>query len=195
MGAEIALHMASYNPQIKVCVSINGQSTYFWPISNARYKGRDIIVKRIDFNDVIITKEGLITQKLYSRINLTDNIPIERSQAQIILIHGCDDQTYHYSHALHLAYRIRKYGHGDYVVKLYPGAGHILCPPYTPLGRSTYNPFMGCPVVFGGHVRLHAVAQQSSWQDIINILSQNFENNYIRIGRIDSMKPKLVSKI
>ena len=132
---------------------------------------------------------------MHSRINHTDHIPIERSQAQILLIHGCDDQAYHYRHALYLADRIRKNGHDNYVVKLYPGAGHILCPPYIPLCRSAYNPFMGCPVVFGGDVRLHAVAQQSSWQDIIDILNQTFENNYIRIGRSDSLRHKLVSKI
>ena len=194
MGAEIALHMTSYNPQIKVCVSINGQSTYLWVASKARYKGKDIRAEP-SFNDAIISQEGIITRKLHSRIDLADRIPVERSQAKFLLIHGCDDQTYHYSHALYLANRIRMFGNGKCVVKLYPGAGHILYPPYTPLCLSAYNPFLGCPIVFGGDVRQHAVAQQNSWQCILNVLNQNFENNYTRIGRKNSSRHNFGSKI
>ena len=46
-----------------------------------------------------------------------------------------------------------------------------------------YNDRMGCPIVFGGEVRLHAIAQQHAWEYILDLLRENFQNDCTRIGR------------
>ena len=197
-GADVALHMACYNPQIKVCISINSQSTYTWVACKAMYKGKCISAEPPNCDEAIMSAEGISMHGIYSGKHMGDPIPVEKSQAHFLLIHSCDDQTYHYSHALHLADRLRQArGNNDdkCEVHVYPGAGHILFPPYVPLCRSGYNPFMGCPVLYGGDDRLHAVAQQNAWQCILDFLSRHFDTNYKRIGRTDSENHKLVSKI
>ena len=54
-----------------------------------------------------MTAEGIKTHRIYSGKNSGDPIPVEKSQAHFLLVHGCDDQTYHYSHTFRLADRLK----------------------------------------------------------------------------------------
>ena len=183
-GAEIALHIASYNLRIKVCVSINGYHFYY--SGHCFYKGAIIKAPFLDKKKIIYTAEGAMCGEAFQDLGDADLIPLQNSQAHFLLLQGKDDMVVPYDHVLELADRIWKSGNKNCVVKIYPGAGHMLDPPFTPLCRSVYHKWRGEPILCGGDVRLHATAQQSSWTEILKFLYQHFHNNYKRIGRIPS---------
>ena len=185
-GAEIGLHMTSYNPRIKVCISINGYSFYF--SGHYFYKGALINAHFNDRKKNIYTAEGVIYREANLDIGDADLIPVQNSKAHFLLLQGKDDMAFHYHQGLELADRILKSGNKNCVLKIYPGAGHLLEPPFTPLWRSVYFKRQRELALFGGDVRLHAIAQQSSWTEILKFLNKHFHNSYKRIGRIPSSK-------
>ena len=178
-GAELALHMASYNPRIKVCISVCGPTAYIF--SGVRYNGKVLDSNTLEFYRSVITPEGIRLRFDVSDTTQTQLIPIEKSNAHFLLIHGCDDDVIHVNHTWNLADRIHKSGNNKCILCIYPGAGHYMGPPYTPLCSSIRS--YSRVVLFGGDTRLHAIAKQKSWKAILECLSFHFENSYKRVGR------------
>uniref|UniRef100_A0A3B5A8F2 Uncharacterized protein n=1 Tax=Stegastes partitus TaxID=144197 RepID=A0A3B5A8F2_9TELE len=54
---------------------------------------------------------------------------------------------------------------------LYPGAGHLIEPPFSPHFRVTN--FMTMVMLWGGHTKPHADAQEDSWRKILSFLQQH----------------------
>ena len=189
-GAEIALHMASYNHKIKACVSINAFSVYF--NGHNTYKGRDLKVFTPTLDDFTITdKEAVfIKETLNLKKYLTYAVPVDRSKASFFILHSTDDLLCDPNQSLKIAKKILKSGNHNCMLKLYPGAGHSLDPPFTPLCRTVYHPKYQLALVYGGERRLHAKAQQQAWRDILEYFSESFGNStgYKRLGRLPMSK-------
>lgn len=60
---------------------------------------------------------------------------------------------------------------------IYPGAGHLIEPPYAPLCRASYMSSFGMALVWGGKPKEHAYAQKDSWDRIINFLKTTLIDN------------------
>uniref|UniRef100_A0A8C7XSY5 Acyl-coenzyme A thioesterase 4-like n=1 Tax=Oryzias sinensis TaxID=183150 RepID=A0A8C7XSY5_9TELE len=56
----------------------------------------------------------------------------------------------------------------------YPGAGHLIEPPYSPMSRATFI-FFSCSVmtVWGGHPAPHAAAQEDAWKKMLEFMELN----------------------
>ena len=91
-----------------------------------------------------------------------------------------DDESVYGHTALETAQLIRKSGNTKCLVKIYPGAGHLLEPPYTPLCRSVYHGVMDQYVVYGGEARLHAAAQEDMWRSLLQFFKSTFCVNEIK---------------
>ncbi|KAJ8245652.1 hypothetical protein GJAV_G00273020 [Gymnothorax javanicus] len=59
----------------------------------------------------------------------------------------------------------------------YPGAGHLIEPPYTPHARSSVFSFFGgsdkVVILWGGEVSAHSRAQEDSWCKILAFLQEH----------------------
>ena len=188
-GAEIALHMTSHNPDIKACVSINGSP--FHCFGEHTYRGQ--LVKVQDFGGnalekVIETEEGMIFKHAHvANRDQCDTIPVHQARDASFLIINCADDESVYGHtALETAQLIRKSGNTKCLVKIYPGAGHLLEPPYTPLCRSVYHGVLDHYVAYGGEPRLHAAAQEDMWRSLLQFFKSTFCVRFTRVGRTPS---------
>ena len=50
----------------------------------------------------------------------------------------------------------------------YPGAGHLLEPPYSPFCEASYHPMAGIALLWGGNAKDHCAAQVQSWNKILH---------------------------
>ncbi|XP_006111136.1 bile acid-CoA:amino acid N-acyltransferase [Pelodiscus sinensis] len=173
-GAEIALAMATFLPQITATVCINGTNA----MHGTALRYRHLYVSPIPyrFECVQITALGLLS--LYSVIGDTQAeanqgslIPVEKALGQILFVVGESDQNYNSkAFAEEAMERMGQHGRKNCTLLSYPGAGHLIEPPGSPFCSCSWNPFFSLPLMWGGEAHAHAAAQEHSWREIQKFL-------------------------
>ncbi|KAM5192298.1 acyl-coenzyme A amino acid N-acyltransferase 1-like isoform 1-T3 [Mantella aurantiaca] len=174
-GAELALAMASYLPQIAAAVCINGSVA----VTHGTLCYGDLILPGIPFlrERMLFTHSGNnIMLRLHRDLSEPENrasiLPVEKAKGPILFLVGEDDQSYESLHYARISSaRAAKHGKMDVYIKSFPGAGHLLEPPCSPF----------CPVsatspitlMWGGELIQHCQAQEISWSNIQDFFSKN----------------------
>ena len=106
--------------------------------------------------------------------------PVENLSCPLLLVYGTHDLNVNATFSVNLIRdRLRKQGKENlYSVLRYPGAGHLIEPPYTPHSYATYAKRAGAVsgdhhIVWGGETKCHARAQEGAWPEIIGFLRDN----------------------
>ncbi|XP_012579845.1 PREDICTED: acyl-coenzyme A thioesterase 1-like [Condylura cristata] len=173
-GAELAVSMASFLPNIGAVVSINGC------ISNtatALTCGR-VILPGLPFNldKISVTESGVydVKEALEDPLNPAyqeSRIPLEKASAHFLFIVGEDDKHWKSSvYAAIAAKHLTEHGKTNFTLLNYPNAGHRIDPPYSPFFSAALDTILGLPVLGGGQLKAHAVAQIESWKKILEFL-------------------------
>ncbi|XP_077910045.1 acyl-coenzyme A thioesterase 2, mitochondrial-like [Halichoerus grypus] len=173
-GAELAFSMASFLPNIAAVVSINGC------ISNtttALTCGR-FILPGLPFNlDKISAMDSGVYDVKEALADPLDpayresRIPLEKANAHFLVIVGEDDRHWKSSVYADLAVKhLTEHGKTDFTLLSYPNAGHRIDAPYSPFFSVSLDPVLGVPVLGGGQLKAHAVAQIESWKKILEFL-------------------------
>ncbi|XP_029807287.1 LOW QUALITY PROTEIN: acyl-coenzyme A thioesterase 1-like [Suricata suricatta] len=167
-GAELAFSMASFLPNIAAVVSINGC------ISNtttALTCGR-LILPGLPFN---LDKISAMDSGVYDiKEALGDPLdqptgkvefPLEKASAHFLFVVGEDDRHWKSSVYADTAVKhLTEHGKTNFTLLSYPNAGHRIDPPYSPFFSVCLHPVLGVPVLGGGQLKAHAVAQMESWK-------------------------------
>ncbi|XP_077139178.1 acyl-coenzyme A amino acid N-acyltransferase 1-like [Ranitomeya variabilis] len=176
-GAEIALAMASFLPQVAATVCINGSNA----VNGNNLVYGDHFIKPIPFK----TEKLLSTDCWsYNFTNVMDDprkpefqdsiIPLEKARGPILFLVGNKDQHCNgLFFATEAKSRAEKYGKKDVYVQCYPGAGHLLEPPgspFCPLSKGHYFPVA---LTWGGELLPHCRAQETSWKEMQEFLQKN----------------------
>eukprot|EP00058_Branchiostoma_floridae_P025162 XP_002610652.1 hypothetical protein BRAFLDRAFT_117893 [Branchiostoma floridae] len=66
--------------------------------------------------------------------------------------------------------RMEAHGKTNHQLLAYPGAGHLLEPPYMPHCKISFHPIPGAEVDWGGETRAHCAAQEDLWPRMIAFL-------------------------
>lgn len=176
-GAEIALAMACYLKQVTATVCINGPTTTIdFPL---RY--RDLVVtpiqhaperSQVHVSGALSTRHTTdhVQDKLYSQ----NILPVENAQGKILFIVGesdeCLDSKLHAQRAMD---QLQRHGKSSGRMLAYPGAGHLIEPPYSPFCFMSWHSVMGQPMCWGGDPMAHAAAQEHSWKEIQKFFRQH----------------------
>lgn len=169
-GAEIALAMACFLKQVAATVCINGANAiYEFPL---RYK--DLVVtpvpsflERVQFDVSGATRLRHYKGDTRDERNQKHVLPIEKAQGQILFIVGESDESLNSrEYAEQALDRLRSHGKNNGRMLAYPGAGHLIEPPYTPLCYASPQPNMSSHLLWGGDTVAHAAAQEHSWGEI-----------------------------
>ncbi|KAK2496443.1 hypothetical protein MC885_013282 [Smutsia gigantea] len=175
-GAEIGLAMACFLKQVVATICINGSNAIFeFPL-----KYKDMVIRPIcSFLERIqIDVLGLVrvlhhTGDPRDEQNQQSLLPIEKAQGSILFIVGENDECIksreYAEQALH---RLWSHGRNNGRVLAYPGAGHLIEPPYGPLCYASRNntPW---PILWGGDPPAHSAAQEHSWEEIQKFFRQH----------------------
>jgi dienelactone hydrolase len=103
-------------------------------------------------------------------------IPVEKTQAPILLISGEDDQMWPSSlFSERVMARLKAQGFTyPYEHHSYPGAGHMIVGGYMPLAPNHgIHPVDGNDYAYGGKPRDQAFANADSWRQILRFLEEN----------------------
>ncbi|XP_069482140.1 acyl-coenzyme A amino acid N-acyltransferase 1-like [Ambystoma mexicanum] len=181
-GGEIALAMAVYLKQVAATVSLNGATS----ITGIPLRYGDVYIPGLPFSteEFSITDSGPKTlQNVIGDHRAPEYeqcaIPLERAKAPILFIVGENDSTGKSKMFVDYAVaRMRKHNNLNFQVLVYPGAGHLIEPPGSPFCAMSYLSSFAVPVIWGGELRGHCMAQDQSWQEILHFLQKHLAIRY-----------------
>ncbi|KAK2166643.1 hypothetical protein LSH36_37g11018 [Paralvinella palmiformis] len=169
-GGELALLISSLCHQIRACVEINGMDMV--TLVGCTYKGETFPCFFADVEHIRETNEGLFMRDVYSHVTPEEykkcSIPVERGQCDYLLIHSGDDQSMTPIATERIPKRLEHNHKSNYGVLMYPEAGHLIEPPYSPHFYSTYHSLFNNLTVWGGTGKVHNRAQQDAWREVLH---------------------------
>uniref|UniRef100_A0A8C0ECG8 BAAT/Acyl-CoA thioester hydrolase C-terminal domain-containing protein n=1 Tax=Bubo bubo TaxID=30461 RepID=A0A8C0ECG8_BUBBB len=173
-GAELALSMITFLPEVVAAVCISGCSSN--TVADLHYGEMTLPGLRFDMNKVSVSDAGVfdIFEALDDPMNPANSpctIPIEKAEGHFLLVVGEDDRMWKSSLYAELVIgRLRQHGKENFKLLSYPGAGHRIDPPSTPFCQVAMDRVLGVPVLGGGESKAHAHAQEHSWRKIQEFL-------------------------
>ncbi|XP_044512943.1 bile acid-CoA:amino acid N-acyltransferase-like [Gracilinanus agilis] len=182
-GAQIGMSMATFLKQVAATVCING---FFFATGIAIKYKNEIIYSLAEFPERLRTNELGLLEFCFSVGNPQEEankhafLPVERAQGHILFIVGEKDHIFHSkSYAEQAMEQLRRHGKSNGTLISYPGAGHLIEPPYSPLCVASWNPFISKPIWWGGEPIPHAEAQEHSWKEILKFLRRHLTSTSI----------------
>ncbi|KAL7888416.1 hypothetical protein AOLI_G00033900 [Acnodon oligacanthus] len=179
-SGEIALAMASFLPNVKATVLLNGSiANVIFPL---HYK--DIIFPPLTahLERITVTKSGIldirdVLEDPMVKENRASVIPIERASCNFLFVVSEDDRNWNSTYYAEQACNILKeHGKTNYEVVSYPKAGHFLEVPYMPHHPSGIHPAVNQVVAFGGETKVHADAQVDTWGRVQAFFRKHLES-------------------
>lgn len=176
IGAEIGLSMAINLKQITATVLINGPT---FVTSNPHvYRGQVNPPTPCNEEFVVTNTFGLIEfYRAYQETADKDSkycFPIEKAHGHFLFVVGEDDKNLNSKvHANQATRQLMECGKKNWTLLSYPGAGHLIEPPYSPLCPASRMPYVMASVHWGGEIIPHAAAQEHSWKEIQKFLKQH----------------------
>ncbi|KAM4666564.1 dynein axonemal light chain 1 isoform 2-T2 [Amazona ochrocephala] len=146
-GAELALSMITFLPEVVAAVCISGCSSN--TVADLHYGEMTLPGLRFDMNKVSVSDNGIfdIFEALDDPTNPANSpctIPIEKAEGHFLLVVGEDDRMWKSSLYAELAIgRLRQHGKENFELLSYPGAGHRIDPPSTPFCQAKATTIRG----------------------------------------------------
>ncbi|KAM4666735.1 acyl-coenzyme A amino acid N-acyltransferase 1-like isoform 1-T1 [Amazona ochrocephala] len=172
-GAEVALAMASFLPLVVATVWING--TAFLHGNPLVY--RDLCIPAIPYGveRLLITEMGALDNSAVFNdprhpMSRSSAIPVERIKGKVLFVVGEADRSLNSKLFARLAMARMPPEQGR--ILSYPGAGHLIEPPCSPLCSISCIRGSPRPLLWGGEAKAHARAQEHSWKEIIRFLER-----------------------
>ncbi|XP_066488239.1 acyl-coenzyme A thioesterase 1-like [Tiliqua scincoides] len=176
-GSDIALALASFWPGVRAAVSISGSGVNaFIPL---RVKGVTIPAHPYNLDKIKISSVAGsmdISEMMddpQDPATWESCIPVEKSSAKFLFFSGQDDKNLRSEQfCRETVKRLQQSGrHVEFYC--YPGAGHLLEPPYLPLCCVSDHRSFGALFSWGGKWKEHAKAQEDAWHRILTFFRQH----------------------
>lgn len=168
---DIALSIASYLPDVKAVVWINGCCAN--TVLPLYYKKSQILPPLMfDISKMIPTESGAGMGKFVMHSPLAEEnkatlVPIQQAKAHFLFVAAEDDLNWDSKAYMDMMVdRLKHHGRKNFECVSYPGAGHYLEPPYGPYCPSSFHAVVGMKVLWGGEPRSHAAAEVHLWKKI-----------------------------
>lgn len=183
-GSSMAFQIATYCTGIKAVVGINGSP---YPQVPLKYGSKVIKPPEkggFDLFSGVLGPEGIVFRDAYSHYDDNDVFKVWVKDVNILCFVSGDDQCVH-PKITKLIYSVcpPEKKHKITLVE-YPGAGHLLEPPYSPLCRASYVSLYGFTEVWGGQMKEHAIAQEDSWSRILSFFKLNLSQSNTKKSRL-----------
>ena len=177
-GGQLAFQMAAYSRNVIAAISVSGPCAVIQPV--IRYKGRYLTPISSEIGRVVRRPDHSVLLKDYYTVlpEIEPNesfIPVENGLAKLLAICGEDDLSLSAkSMFLQLKKRLSDLGlDSKLTILTYPGAGHLLEPPYMPLCTVSFVKMYREFTAWGGRPEEHNAAQCHSWRVILEFLKRH----------------------
>ncbi|XP_048393960.1 acyl-coenzyme A thioesterase 1-like [Stegostoma tigrinum] len=166
-GADLALSMATFLPDVQAAVVINGCITS--SVFGLCVKNKLISTGlHYNINRMKIADSGVADlSEIMDEVDMDNVIPIENTKGTILFVAGEDDKNWSSKHYVDEAVkRLKEHGKDKFDVLSYPGSGHYLEPPFFPFCYASYHPAINMCAELGGNAKEHSFAQEDLWPKI-----------------------------
>ncbi|XP_078528037.1 bile acid-CoA:amino acid N-acyltransferase-like [Lissotriton helveticus] len=178
-GAEIALAMATFLKQVSATVCINGTNS----INGMTLRYRDLCIDGSPYVPERVRTTSYGAMEIYDVLvdphapeHQDCILPVERASGSLLFIVGGDDRNYNSKlYADEVLVRLKRNGKTNGRLLFYPGAGHLIEPPGSPLCRIAIAPIFPLPLLWGGELTAHGKAQEHSWKEIQHFLRSHLK--------------------
>uniref|UniRef100_A0A668T4G1 Acyl-coenzyme A thioesterase 1-like n=1 Tax=Oreochromis aureus TaxID=47969 RepID=A0A668T4G1_OREAU len=171
-GADIALSLAAFVPGVDAVAWVNGcNANVGTPLY---YKKQQILSPLLfDLSKCIPNESGAVIAKHAlddprAEKNKGSLIPIEQATSHFLFAAGEDDLNWDSKAYMdQMVERLKCHGKENFESVSYPGAGHLLEPPYGPFCSSCLHvESKGLSILWGGEPKIHAAAEVHLWNKI-----------------------------
>ncbi|XP_075470404.1 acyl-coenzyme A thioesterase 5-like [Ascaphus truei] len=173
-GADLALSMITFLPQVVAAVSISGCCSN----TAARLHYGDLILpglsydmSRVGISEGAVFDISVALDDPLDPANSQSLIPVEKAEGHFLFVVGEDDLNWKSSvYAKAAVDRLQEQGKENFTLLSYPGAGHRIDPPCSPFCLAAIDRVLGVPILGGGELQAHCHAQEDSWQKMQDFL-------------------------
>ncbi|XP_006013635.1 acyl-coenzyme A amino acid N-acyltransferase 2 isoform X2 [Latimeria chalumnae] len=176
LGATIALAMITFLKQISAVVCISGWNQHFGLLRYKEYKnsGLPYVPENIRITDAGVVDAFHTFGDLADQAYPDCILPVERARGQILFIVGEKDQNIACKACTEMTIqRMQKHGRSNYRMLSYPGAGHLIEPPWSPFCLVSWSRMYDAPVLWGGEGSSHARTQVEAWKESLDFLQHH----------------------
>nr|XP_020480360.1 acyl-coenzyme A thioesterase 5-like isoform X1 [Monopterus albus] len=170
-GTDIALSLAAFVPGVDATVWINGSSGIV--AVPLYYKNRQILSPlTFDLSKAFRVESGATMIKYVLNSPLAEEnkgavVPIEQAKGHFLFAAAEDDLNWDSKAYMdQMVERLKHHRKENFESVCYPGAGHLLEPPYGPFCPSAMHGVLRTAVVWGGEPRAHVAAEVHLWKKI-----------------------------
>ncbi|XP_065130843.1 peroxisomal succinyl-coenzyme A thioesterase-like isoform X4 [Paramisgurnus dabryanus] len=178
-GGVVTLNMVAYSkiikPQCCVCIS----SSHVVPFEKSLFEIFEEM-KRNAHKMCVNGDNQFINRNFFQTIpsDLNLKVDVGKIKCPLLLVNGDDDDNCPSVESAEDMKEIMKKAGNHHLLKVltYPGAGHLIEPPYTPHIRASNFIFHGgdkVVMVWGGQTKPHAYAQEHAWKKILAFLQKH----------------------
>uniref|UniRef100_A0A8C8BVD2 Acyl-coenzyme A thioesterase 4-like n=1 Tax=Oncorhynchus tshawytscha TaxID=74940 RepID=A0A8C8BVD2_ONCTS len=179
-GTSVALGMAVYStviqPRCLVCVSGSHVQPVKGSLSDVFGEiNKNVRNTRYDEENRVIWRDLLLPIPT----DPTKKVDVGQLKCPVLMIVGEDDQNWPATESAEdMKQMMEKEGNSHLLTTLsYPGAGHLIEPPYSPHIRASNFMVAGTKqklvVLWGGETAPHGHAQEDSWKKILSFLEEH----------------------
>ncbi|XP_051884658.1 acyl-coenzyme A thioesterase 1-like [Pristis pectinata] len=178
-GGDLVLSMTTFIPHVTAAVSIGGCNAN--TLGNLHYKnmtlpGLGVSLDRIRFLESNLVDISEVTDNPKDEANKDSIIPLEKAEGHFLFVVGEDDKNWNTPlFAQQAVERLKENGKENYEILTYPEAGHLLEPCYFPFCSASFHRLVGLPVIWGGKIKPHSLAQIDLWPRIQIFLRKHLE--------------------
>ncbi|XP_077178900.1 acyl-coenzyme A thioesterase 1-like [Paroedura picta] len=181
-GADMALALATFWPGIKAAVSISGSGfNSFIPL-----RAQGLTIPALPYNPEKMKTVGDavdmsgIWDDPGDPAVLECRIPVEKSSSKFLFLSGKDDRNWPSERYCQKTVQCLQQNGCPVEFYCYPGAGHLLEPPYLPLCYASIHKLLGHTMLWGGKWREHAKAQEDVWQRIQDFFRRHLQDSSLK---------------
>nr|XP_033470136.1 peroxisomal succinyl-coenzyme A thioesterase-like [Epinephelus lanceolatus] len=181
LGSTVTIYLAAESRVFKprCCVCVSGTHLYIPGVSLSEVSGllyiRNAHKERLDENNHHIWRDMFLP----ITSNPAMKVDVGKIKCPVLMVNSLDDLNVPVAEcAEDMAQLMRAAGNEHLLTRLeYPGAGHLIEPPYTPHFRVTNFRKMDTNEIivmaWGGQTKPHSDAQEDSWKKILGFLEQH----------------------
>uniref|UniRef100_UPI0037E82A61 peroxisomal succinyl-coenzyme A thioesterase-like n=1 Tax=Semicossyphus pulcher TaxID=241346 RepID=UPI0037E82A61 len=185
LGSIVSIYLTAESTIIKPCCCVYVSGNHFYPKTLAKFY--QLLAKHVEAG---VDENNSIWK--YKRLPDTDGllekVDVGKIKCPMLMVQGTDDQNWPTVESVgDIAEMMRAAGNGHLLTTLnYPGAGHLIEPPYSPHFRTTV--FLTgkdkALILWGGKTKPHSDAQEDSWRKILVYLQHHLYSRGIQKSRI-----------
>lgn len=181
-GGDISFAMMSHLPQVKAVCSVNASISSIGTTTTYGDFTTDMLTPHFDrvsfFEDETLNIRNALTNP---RDEPSSIHPFETSSANLLMIAGLDDYNWHSELMADIAQeRMDAAGKRNYKILKYPGLGHFVDAPFTPVCTVFAHPLTpkGMLVYFGGRNKSqHAENQAAAWKEVFSFFKASLKSS------------------